>query len=132
MTLYHYVNGNKVVEAEKGNIDAAGKGSTKMLSKSKSVSVLKSDTDIDDGYALLYACATDWWMIIPRKFESAWIMSRKESIDDSLHEELKKVVELNTNYDVSERWGEHTFQGADCKYNKVLTLKRAAEFDNTD
>jgi hypothetical protein len=33
--MYHYVNGNKVIEPEEGNIEKDGLGKTKMLSKTK-------------------------------------------------------------------------------------------------
>lgn len=59
-----------------------------MLAQYKRVSVLKSDMDAENGYALVYACANDWWMLFPRKIESAWIISRKESVDDSVYESL--------------------------------------------
>lgn len=85
LTIYHYVNGNKVIEPEQGKIGTDGVGKTKMLSKRKHVSVLSSDLDVDTGYALVYACATDWWMIIPRKTESAWILSRNQTVDDDLY-----------------------------------------------
>lgn len=107
--MYHYVNGNKVIEPEEGNIEKDGLGKTKMLSKTKQVSVLKSNMDIDDGYALMYTCATDWWMIIPRKTESAWIISRTQSVDDLVYNELKSVIEDQvSSYDVAEKWGDHT------------------------
>jgi len=50
-----------------------------MLSKSKKITVLKTsaDLDSDDAYALLYSCATDWWLIFPRKTENTWLLSRK-------------------------------------------------------
>jgi hypothetical protein len=54
-----------------------------MLSKTKKVAILEADTDAETGYALLYTCATDWWMVgVPRHTENAWILSRTDSIDE--------------------------------------------------
>lgn len=132
--MTHYVNANKVIEPELGNIEASGLGKTKMLSKTKKISVLKSNMDIDDGYALMYTCATDWWFfLLPRKTETSWIISRKQSVEDLLYNDLKTVLKDQvSSYDVDEKWGSHTLQGGDCKYNSVLSLKRAADAGGND
>ena len=78
LTIYHYVNGNRVIEPELGKIEKDGQGEAKMLGATKSVTVLKSDLQSDDGYALVYSCATNFWLFgIPRKTETAWVLSKK-------------------------------------------------------
>jgi|TARA_B110001450_G_scaffold220613_1_gene216174 hypothetical protein len=46
LRLNNYINGNKVIESEKGIIDATGQGKTKMLSKSKKISVLATSNSL--------------------------------------------------------------------------------------
>lgn len=107
-----------------------------MLSKSKKISVLSASDSLQDteGWALLYSCATDWWMLFPRKTESTWVISRKQSIDSTIFEKLKSDVGslLDGSYDVADRWGSHTVQGGDCKYNPLLTQQRITNGDNSN
>lgn len=78
LTIYHYVNGNRVIEPELGSIEKDGQGDAKMLGATKKLTVLKSDLQSDDGYALIYSCATNFWLFgIPRKTETAWVLSKK-------------------------------------------------------
>jgi hypothetical protein len=64
-----------------------------MLSKKKKVAILEVDTDADSGYALLYTCATDWWMFgAPRHTENAWILSRTDSLDSEIIDKLKQTL----------------------------------------
>ena len=99
-----------------------------MLSKSKTVSVLSAHDNLqdEDAWALIYSCATDWWMLFPRKTQSAWVMSRKSTIDDTLFDALKSDLTtlLDGNYDVNDRWGSQTKQGGTCQYNPILTQQR--------
>jgi hypothetical protein len=71
----------------------------------------------------MYSCATDWWMLFPRRTESTWVISRKQSMDEGIFETMKSDVLslLDGDYDVNSRWGSHTVQGGSCKYNPLLT-----------
>lgn len=60
-----------------------------MLSKTKKVTVLAARLEDAESYALLYSCATNWWMIFPRKTEATWLISRKSAIVDGFYNELK-------------------------------------------
>lgn len=82
-----------------------------MLSKSKDVSVVSAMQNLkhESAYAVLYSCATDWWLLFPRKTESTLLLSRKSQIDDTLYNNLKKdVANLIDGYDVEERWATKT------------------------
>jgi hypothetical protein len=118
-----------VIESEKAVFDSDGTGETKMLSKKKKVAILDADTEITTGYALVYSCATDWWMFgIPRYTENAWILSRTDSIGAALLEDLKSVLARKVpSYDLS-GWDAKTVQGGDCKYNSVLTARRETAY----
>jgi hypothetical protein len=51
------------------------------------------DTDADNGYALLYTCATDWWLLgVPRHTENAWILARRDSLDQEITDYLKTTL----------------------------------------
>ena len=98
-----------------------------MLSKKKKVSILDANTESDTGYALVYSCATDWWMFgIPRYTENAWILSRSDSIDEAKLEELKSAIARKVPSYASSGGYAKTVQGGDCKYNSVLTARREA------
>jgi hypothetical protein len=81
--------------------DSDGSGETKMLSKKKKVAILNADTAADTGYALVYSCATDWWMFgIPRYTENAWVLSRSDTIDEAKFIDLgNELMSKVPNYD---------------------------------
>ena len=82
-----------------------------MLGATKKLTVLKSDLQSDDGYALIYSCATNFWLFgIPRKTETAWVLSKKPQVDDSTYNDLKGIIKDKVpSYDVDTKWGERTF-----------------------
>lgn len=106
LQVYNYVNGNQVIESEKAQFDSNGIGKTKMLSKTKKVAILEVDTDAETGYALLYTCATDWWMMgAPRHSENAWILSRTDSIDEATLNKLKATMQEKVpDYAIGSTW----------------------------
>ena len=78
LRIDNYINGNKVIQSEKAEFDEFGQGKTRMLSKSKRVTVFSASEDLmaEDAHALLYSCATDWWLLFPRKTENTWVIAR--------------------------------------------------------
>ena len=59
---------------------------------------------------------------IPRHTENAWILSRRDSVDQDVLDKLKQTLKDKVpDYDQDAVLSSSTTQGGDCKYNAVLT-----------